>query len=377
MALIVSTEGEFVSLARTPRGKLFRKQILRRGTLKYPGVSGGKIVVDDTFLTTMLGNYEAGVCPIVQVPLADKDNHHTEAPERNIGEVVGLEITPEGLDAIVDIRKHGDDVGKTILGASAQFAMDYTDTKTGEKVGPTLLHVCATNRPFVTDLNDFGEIVAASADDLGEPTLLTLEQDKITGDPAVTIEELIAKLKTEDAAGNAALITSLEKTVADAAKVPDLETKATEAEDQGKVLAALTSALETAGIVKLSAGADGKPDASQVAGAVAQLAVDHKATQDQVAELVKLSAGREVDDLIQAGRILPAQKEAMVSLAMTDRKTFEAIVPEKPVVNLTEAGVTTAPVPGKESEDAALVELEIARLTAPGGAAADYVGAKG
>ena len=81
-----------------------------------------------------------------------------------------MDIQREGdkVYTLLDIRDPAaaEKMGKTLLGASAFLHMDYTDTRTNKKVGPTLLHTCVTNRPYVTDLDDYEEVVAATADDL-------------------------------------------------------------------------------------------------------------------------------------------------------------------------------------------------------------------
>src|SRR5204862_431120 len=59
--------------------------------------------------------------------------------------------------------KSAEDFGKTILGASAMLDLDYADVRSGQRVGPTLLHVAATNRPHLVDLEPYTDAVAASA----------------------------------------------------------------------------------------------------------------------------------------------------------------------------------------------------------------------
>ena len=114
----------------------------------------------------LMTNFTDGVADIVQVPKVDGQNKHTEDPDRNIGEVVDLKRREDGgLDAIIDVRTADTEkIGKTLLGASAMMHMDYTDTRTGSRMGPTLLHTAITNRPYITGLDDFQEYVAASAD---------------------------------------------------------------------------------------------------------------------------------------------------------------------------------------------------------------------
>src|ERR1044072_4503734 len=173
--VIVPSDGDgYVELARTKQGRLFRKHILNKGPLLHP-TTGATISIDDKFVSTLTKNFNDGVCDIVQVPLANDKNEHSEDPMRNIGEVIGIEAKDDKVYAVIDARDApaADKLGKTLLGASAMLHLDYTNTKTGQKVGPTLLHTCVTNRPYVTGLEDYKEIVAATSDTSQRAVLLT------------------------------------------------------------------------------------------------------------------------------------------------------------------------------------------------------------
>ncbi len=86
----------FVHLARTKQGRLFRKHLLNLGKLRHPA-TGRVINVDKEFYDTMKRNFDAGVCDIVQVPLANGKNEHSEDPERKIGEVVEIELNGDKI----------------------------------------------------------------------------------------------------------------------------------------------------------------------------------------------------------------------------------------------------------------------------------------
>jgi hypothetical protein len=154
--------GPYVELARSATGRVFRKHILNLGPLIHPK-TGQPIQLDDAWYARLRDNFDSGVS-MVQVPLANDKNEHSEDPLRNTGEVIGLEREGSKVYAVLDIRdpQVADKLGKTLLGASAMLHMDYTDTRTGQKVGPTLLHSCITNRPYVVGLGDYEEVVAAT-----------------------------------------------------------------------------------------------------------------------------------------------------------------------------------------------------------------------
>jgi hypothetical protein len=334
------TSDEYVECASRPglqpKGKLFRKQILHWGDFAHPNLPGKKITVDDKFAETLVENFNNGVCDIVQVPLVDGKNHHTEDPTRNVGQVIGLEKDAKGIYALVDARKSdaAAELGKTLIGASAMMNLDYTDTRTGKKVGPTLLHMAVTNRPYITGLDAFDEVLSLSADTPDEATVLLGAGDDEENEMPMTRDEMIAALKADHGIDVEALL---------------------ETSDETAELAALSNAL-----------GDEELSLSDVAEAVLELSQKNDEQANLISALVeernslRLSAAEtEVDSLVKAGRILPKQRDRMLRLSMEDREAFDDLLPEQSVVSLSEDGVTT-----HEDTHANSAEAEIARIVA-------------
>jgi hypothetical protein len=351
--------GEFVELARTRQGRLFRKHILNYGDLSYPDVKGGKVHIDDKFADSLIANFSSGVCPIVQVPVADRLNRHSEDPRDNIGEVVGIEKDSKSgkIYSLIDARdeKAADALGKTMLGASAMMHLNYKDTKTQKTVGPTLLHVAITNRPYVTDLDEFGEVLAASADGSNDAVLLTAPKQEVPMDK----EELIKALREEHGIDVAAL---------------------TAKADQADEVANLTAGLRDKGVLTLSNGESTSAD--DIVGAVADLGTKYVSLSNTLTEVVKASATERatarVEGLIKDGKIIPAEREARVELLLSAPELFEKMIPAEPIIALSNSGQGTERgsdfIAGSQSaDDNALIEAEIARLTSSA-AAAPYVG---
>jgi hypothetical protein len=341
----------FVALGRSRQGRLFRKQILHRGSLRHP-VSGSTITVDDAFLSRVVENFNNNVCDIVQVPLANAANEHVEDPDRNIGEVIGVEADESGLWAIIDARseEHADKLGKTLLGASALMHLDYTDSTTGEQVGPTLLHVAVTNRPYVTELAGFEEILAATADGSDDEAALYVAIDDEGEESSMDLDKIKALLKDEHQIDLDGLIAG-----AETASEPTEE----------MVAAAAKKILEDAGVA-LSNTSSGSPtevgEALKLELSKRDTAID--ALKQTVDVLQASAVESKVDGLIAVGRILPAQRDAMVKLARQDEALFDSIVPDKPLISLSrEAGVD---LPDKDTGLAELsggdLDAEIARL---------------
>lgn len=338
----------FVALSKTSSGRLFKKHILTKGTLHYPGVKGGKVDVDDAFLSALVENFKKGTAGIVQFPIADKNNNHSEDPRDNIGEVVDLKVEGDKAYAYIDVRDESlaPKVGKTILGASAMMSLNYTDTRTGTKAGPTLLHVAATNRPHVVDLEEFEELASLSADSSSEAVFLTAQPKE----NVMELDELIAALRDEHDID-----------------VPALQEAAAAGDNFAKLSAAIQTALSDAEVLKLS-NTDEELSSDDIVAAVTQLATDRVELTNKVDALIedkkKSDAEARVDKLVDDGFITPAKRDAHLNLLLSNPEAFEAILPEAPLVALSaESGFE----PKDESADK-VIEDEIARLSAFGAA---------
>lgn len=372
-----NTDGyvELASSRLKPQGKLFRKQILPWGDLKYGGQT---IDINEQFADQLIKNFSAGVCDIVQVPLVDDKNHHSEDPSRNVGRVVDIETGPKGIYAVIDAVKHQDDFGKTLLGASAMMSTNYTDTKTGTRVGPTLLHCAVTNRPYITNLDDFDEVISASVDTSEEETVLLGAANTEEKVMPKTREELFAELKETHGIDVEAL----------QAQVAEKDTKVTElsasveakdaeiVELSGKIEEKDTEVVELAAkIVEVKDGEE--VSLSEVGNAIVELAAKNDELAAQIEEqgktieeikaekeTLRLSAAEaEVETLIKGGRILPKQRKKMIKLSLEDRETFEELLPDDSIVQLSEKGITSHEdtnsdeAKEKQSETARLVKL--------------------
>jgi hypothetical protein len=351
-AIVPPVDGEgYVELSKSAKGKLYEKHILTYGDLHYPGLKGGKVKIDDDFADKLIANFDSKVVPYVQVPLAGTNNEHSEAPDRNIGQVVGLSKRDGKIYAKIDARKHEDDFGKTLLGASAYMHLDYTDNSTQKKVGPTLIHVAVTNHPFINKLEEFSELnelVAASADGRSDAVILTAETKE---NQMPTKDELIAALSNEHGID-----------------VVALQEKATEADKAIELSNSLKDKIEeqlgATGLIKLSNGQTASAD--DLIGAVADAGSQIVALSTKVDELVKdgeaKAATSRVEALISKGRILPKDKEAQVELLLSNEALFEKLLPEKSIVKLSNAPEEIGFEPTDESHGAT-IEAEILRLS--------------
>jgi hypothetical protein len=366
LSIFPSQGDDWVELARVKSGTLFRKHILNKGVLIHPATKA-KITIDDDFVSKLKQNFANNVCDIVQVPLADDNNQHSESPERNQGEVVGVEEENGKVYAIIDARTDDakKNLGKTWLGASAMLSTNYVDTATGERVGPTLLHVAVTNRPYVTGLEQYQEIIAASNSD-PDSTVVVYETEEVVEEE--TSEEVQASAdRLNDETLEASSPTEENKTmtreelIAALAEhgidVPALQAAAEEAEANAALSNQLADKL--AETLELT---NGSVDTETLIGAIAQVHSEKVELSNRVQGLERAQAEHVVSGLINEGYVLPAQKDVYVELRLSNPETFKRLIPSEPVVKLSA-------MVGQESlddqtKDDLNIDDEITRLTA-------------
>lgn len=369
--VVTPGRGDFVELGRTQTGHLFRKHILSTGVLRHP-VTKQDIVIDDTFVNTLRQNFANGVCDIVQVPLANDRNEHVENPDSNIGEVIGIDYDGTKVYALMDIR---DDKGvdkirkKLYLGASAMMSLDYEDTKSGKRVGPTLLHAAVTNRPYITDLEGFEEVLAASH--AGESAALFLPADAVGGS-ADTSKENVRAARETPSMDLAEILSELKDK--HGIDVAALQAAATKPDPSAKFdVAKLAATLSRSGFLRLSNG-DGNVDGDDLVSATVELAQKFTAVTSRVVELERDRAEQRVSKLIEEGRILPAQRDIMVKLSMDQPDVFEQLVPVVPIVKFNSEAGTAEPLHASRPQVPELdIQAEVDRyMTSPAALAAGF-----
>lgn len=324
----------------TGRYPRFRKHLLNLGTLKY---QGREFALDDAWYARLASNFRSGVS-MVQVPLADDANRHTEDPLRNAGEVVDLQRDGNKVYSVIEVRNPAVADGirnRTIMGASAFLSMNHTDTRTGRKCGPALLHHCLTNRPYLLDLDPYEEIAATAADWDPEDLIVASQPEG-----SVTKEDLLSQLREEHGID-----------------VEQLQQQASQRADTAALTAAVTEALSGSGVQLTAGGEDGQLTLTDITGAVAELAGKNQALASDVAALKTQAAEHQVDALIDAGRLLPKTRGLAVELALTNPDGLDAITApaDAPYVQLSSPAGRPAP-DGEEAHDRD-IDAEVARLT--------------
>lgn len=167
-----------VELSKT----LWRKQVLPKGTIDY---KGRKISFDDAYLSDLAESFRGQAFDQVAFLLAKDDNAHTMDPERFRGEVRGVEVTPQGLDVLLDLTPDASDLVRKNpkLGVSARI-IEGLERADGQKFPRAIQHVLGTLDPRVTGMASWQEV--ALADEVSSTIDITNEEVKVPTPAVVT-----------------------------------------------------------------------------------------------------------------------------------------------------------------------------------------------
>jgi hypothetical protein len=349
-------DGPSVALSRN----LFRKQILRFGEWQHSAAPGGKLQVTKQFVEKIVDNFRKGIRDDVPIPLG----HEVDAIS-SIGHVIGLEIDESGLWGIHEIVKDEDaqKVGSVWTGSSAFIDLNAIDKETGKELGPVLVHNAITNAPYIKDLAPFEAVaLGEDAQDAVVIALHTEMTDEQGG--AMTLEEMLQEIaETSDDELREALTKSRPELFV-AASEDDEEAKLEAAKAEGRE--AVVAALAEKGItVALSEGAKGSDNTEvDITSAPEFVQLSERVTALE-GEKVTAEAEAVIDKAIHDGKVLPAQREGFLEVALSEggMARLAKLIPEKAVIDLSEKGVNPADATNVElSEKDA--EAEADRLVA-------------
>ena len=148
-----------VELADNDGGKYkrFKKQICQFGEYVDPNNTSKRMVLDKLFGKRLKENFDGGKYGVVAVPLGHPRNS-SELAAWNRGEMVNMELTDEGINAVIEIRD--DETARSIENrnipdVSMGFEDNYLDKKTGKFVGPLLKHVGLVVDPYIKGMRRF------------------------------------------------------------------------------------------------------------------------------------------------------------------------------------------------------------------------------
>lgn len=327
---------------------MYRKRILRYGRWSHTAAPDGVLDVDEGYGKKLVNNFAAKVFDTVQAVKGHPKND-AERIANAAGSVVALDDAggPDGpgVYATVSVPPEVDaeiQEGK-LVGCSAGIIPNYSDHEIGGKgaVGPVLDHLAFTNTPYIKGLGGFAPVHLA--DDT--QTVLLSPADAPTKETIVDRAELIAQAKTLGID-----IETLEQT---AALVPDLQAKVDKAPDadavkeaaKAEVAVALGEALTGSGLITLGEG-ESLPDLGTLVAKVGTTLAEGR----NAATALRLSeANAAIDKAVADGKIILGKNEedgsnkvraAQVKLFLSDKETWEAVLPKVALVQLGELGTT-------------------------------------
>jgi hypothetical protein len=146
-------------------GRIFRKQILKKGTLDYDGRT---LDFNDAYCTNLAEAFRAGEFDQVPFLLATADNAHNMLPERFRGELKGMIATDDGLDGVFELSEDGAQLirDNPRLGVSCQIV-----PKTG-RFKQAIRHVLGTLDPRLQKMRPWEAVELSTPGD----TVLDLTQ---------------------------------------------------------------------------------------------------------------------------------------------------------------------------------------------------------
>lgn len=179
----------------------WEKQLLPLGSIDY---HGQKITFDKDYLEQLVKSFNQTACGPVPFQLADAKNTHTNDPERRRGTVQGLQLKDDGLYALIDLNKSGQELVEEFpdLGVSARIYENY-ERADGQFFPAALQHVLGTLDPHVPGMRPW-QAVALSNDfsgtviDLSDSEFDTGREEKKPVATKSDLKSILAKLKKSD-----------------------------------------------------------------------------------------------------------------------------------------------------------------------------------
>lgn len=321
-----------VELADNDGGKYkrFKKQICQFGEYVDPNNTSKRMVLDKLFGKRLKENFDNGKYGVVAVPLGHPRNS-SELAAWNRGEMVDMELTDEGINAVIEIRD--DETAKSIENrnipdVSMGFEDNYLDKKTGKFVGPLLKHVGLVVDPYIKGMRRFvplaDEVPAVlfsdSQDYEKEDKTMTV---KVKNDREFDVEVTYAvdgESKTETVAAGAEI--EVPEDQAEAVKQQIADAEAPKDNDKENELSKREKAL----------------------------ADREAALAEKEAAAAKRDAEAKFNKLLSDGKVVPAQKDAFMALSEAssteihlsddETKTVDTLLSEfieaSPKLNLTD-----------------------------------------
>lgn len=344
-------------VAAKATGAVYRKQLFTYGTWINPNWWwDDELLMDLTMelALAMKANFDNNtIGSKLTVP-----RNHTGDVNANAGEVIGFEVGNDAAYVYLDVRdaKTAADIDSGLIwDVSAGFDFDWVSQKDGSHHGPCLLHVALTDEPYINNMTGFEKTELSKRNESfakqfaidGKPSVIMMSKNKY--------EELnMIKLSTvknekdypvtvtyKDAKENDISITLEAGHEVD---VPEeaVETVKTQIDESEKPAESTeeTDEEKTAREAKEAEDAAAAADADKDKPAGDETAEQKLAKANQT--IAEMSAQKEFDRLLSAGKITDAQKSLFLSAATTASVTLSKDIKISDTVTLSK-GAQDAP----------------------------------
>lgn len=367
------------------RGTLYKKQIIKFGNYVDPWFPEWPMTLDSEWGDMIKENFDKKVVGRVAVPAS-----HTDDPEKNRGELLAVENDGEGLNGTLDIRDPQtvqDIENELIWDDSISFTNNYIDEK-GIGHGPVLFHVALVNNPYITGMSGFQALSKAashirnafSQKHSGSAIVLSKSVKELSNmkpvknekDFPVTVNYQDAEGKDVEAViepgqelevpeataeGVAQQIAAAEKPAEAPAEgeeaTPPAPAEGEEATPpaggEGGEGGEATPPADTS-VANPPAPADATTSSNPESASQAELS---KKDREELEALRAEKAETMFSKLVDEGKVVPAQKEAIISMAKTSGADAVAkmFANAKPVIDFSERGSQTEHKGNEEGQE--------------------------
>jgi len=322
LANLIQFSSEDTSVA-VFNGSIYRKQLAKYGDWvnpQYPGLSNNPVMsLNEKWGNKIVENFNNNILGhSVAVPAT-----HTNDPEKNRGKVLSVESIPgDGLYGEIEILNPDTvealDKG-TIFDVSISFDWDYVRKDDNKHYGPTLQHVALVNDPYLSEMASFEKLEMALSK--------SVESNKITLGGNNVIMLSIDKLKE--------LHKMATKTITND-KAFDVTVKFKDGDEEKEIVIKAGETLEVPeGVAEdvttqVTNSVEPKADEDNKAGDEAPKETEAEELSRIRKENSELKLSKAFDDLLAEGKVIPAQREAVMALSALPQG-----------VNLSKDGSTT------------------------------------
>lgn len=331
-------------------GTVYYKQIVKFGKWVNPLFPIEYMELDRKWAEKLVSNFNSKIIDKVPVPL-----DHTDQVDRNAGEVIKLEIKNDGVYAYLDIRRPEvvqDIDNGLIFDVSISFDWNYTDTSKGNEHGPVLLHVALVNNPYLKGMKPFEQTAEQFNNNISEALALSTNNSAIMLSEAKAKELNIMPTVKNDKEFEVIITVTNEAgeevehvlAAGDEIEVPEGQEEAVAKQIAEAVEASDESdeSGEEAGDGEENAEEGEGSEAGEEAGEEAGDAMAQEDVAEQLSEARRKLAEYELSEkyynLLQEGKITPAQKDKFMALSNVSNQTIQ--LSDKQEVSVVEAVVS-------------------------------------